>query len=276
MLWLLKFVPKNHLSYLAGVILSIRFPKPIGSFLILQFAQLYKINLNEAEKDYTEYASINDFFVRKLKAGARPIGAAEVLHPADSAIAQAGIIHEGRLIQAKNKTYHLHELFQEDVQKEYEQGIFITYYLCPTDYHRVHSPVSGEIIETVHIPGALWPVNKASVEGVPDLFTVNERVISKIKTERGIVSLIFVGATNVGKIELTYDSEIISNDLVHRQIRRRSYSPAKRINKGDELGMFHMGSTVVMVYPESYSEILSISVLSSQMGQKVKVCSDAY
>lgn len=271
MLWLLKFLPKNHFSYLMGLLLSIRFPKPVSSFLILQFAKIYKINLEESEKNYTEYESINAFFVRKLKIDARPIAQAEVLHPADSEIAQAGRIKEGRLIQAKNKTYHLRELFQEDVLAEYQDGFFVTYYLCPTDYHRVHSPVSGEIVETVHIPGALWPVNKASVEGVPDLFTVNERVITKIKTDHGVVGLIFVGATNVGKIALSYDSEIISNDLVHRQIRKRNYQPAIPIQKGDELGMFHMGSTVVMVYPKGFANLLPETKLNELLGTKVKV-----
>jgi len=274
MIWLLQFLPKNHISYLVGVIVSIPFPKVVSSFLIYQFAQYYKINLEEAEKHYSEYESIGDFFVRKLKPGVRPLGQGEVLHPADSEITQAALIHEGQLIQAKGKLYRLNEFLKEEVSDQGKDGFFITYYLCPTDYHRVHSPVDGEIIETIHIPGALWPVNKMSVESISDLFSINERVVTKIRTVRGVVSLVFVGATNVGKIELSYDPEIVSNDLIHREVRRKTYSKPIPIQKGQELGLFRMGSTVVMIYPGTYRGILSQSLLSSLPGQKVKVNSD--
>lgn len=231
-----------------GILTHLPLPRLIWTPIIKLFAQAYHINLEEAEKPIEEYTSLGDFFVRRLKPGVRPLGTTWNTHPADSVITQAAVIQGGRLIQAKNKTYHVNDLLA-DLQglSKYEEGVFLTYYLCPTDYHRVHSPVTGVIQKITHIPGQLWPVNAWSTENIPELFSVNERVCVEIKTDRGLVNVVFVGATNVGQIQLFVDSEIHGNQLVlSKNLVKDSLNIP--IEKGQELGQFRMGSTVVMLY----------------------------
>lgn len=262
-MYILYLIPKNILSRLVGWLMHLR----LGSLPILIFAKIYNINLIESEKPYTEYKSIGDFFIRKLKSNARPLSDSQYLHPADSLISQIGKIENSTLIQAKGKTYSLHEFLQNSIF-DFEQGLFITYYLCPTDYHRVHSPITGKITSVIHIPGNLWPVNDWSVENIQNLFCVNERVIVNFETEQGPVSLVFVGATNVGKITLSFEEKIVSN-CGQNKINKIQYSNPIAIQKGQELGVFHMGSTVVMCYSKSVREKVSDGRILSLMQKKV-------
>lgn len=251
-MWLLKYLPKNFLSRLVGALVHIKLPPFIAERLIHAFGSYYKINFAEAEKPHYEYPSIGAFFIRKLKPGVRPLGTAPILHPADSLISQIGKIRDGKLIQAKGREYDVEDFCQDPQALEhFNGGLFATYYLCPTDYHRVHSPVSGIIKSATHIPGHLWPVNDWSVNNIENLFPVNERVVVEIESEFGLVALVFVGATNVGQMTMSFDSKIATNCSNLREIKKTVYYPEKiTVNKGDELGIFHMGSTVVMLYPE--------------------------
>lgn len=246
-----RFLPKNHLSFIIGKIAHFPWPRFINKFIIKSFAQTYKINLEESELSYDQYTSLGEFFIRRLKKGIRPIANTWAVHPADSVITQAAKITDGKIIQAKNKTYSVTE-FTKDPQalEKWDKGFFLTYYLCPTDYHRVHSPVNGEIIKVTHIPGSLWPVNSWSTENIHELFSINERILVEILTERGLVGVMFVGATNVGQIELSFDAEIKGNQLLSQAIVEKKYQNLK-IQKGDELGLFRMGSTIVMLYSKS-------------------------
>ncbi len=266
-----RFLPKNHLSYFVGVLTHLKLPKFIWTPIIRWFASAYKINLSEAEFEISEYQSLGDFFVRRLKPGIRPIGNTWNVHPADAVITQASKITGGKLIQAKNKFYDVVDLTNDSkALDKYNEGYFLTYYLCPTDYHRMHSPVNGSIQKITHIPGKLWPVNSWSTENVPELFSVNERVCVEIKTDRGLVNVIFVGATNVGQIILTVDSEIHGNQLVlSKPLTKENLNI--NVTKGQELGMFRMGSTVVMLYQKN---TLEISQLDHFQNQAVKVNSD--
>jgi phosphatidylserine decarboxylase len=215
--------------------------------IIANFAKVYGIDLHEAEHPYDKYDSLGEFFIRKLKPGTRPLGQTWALHPADSMITQAARMADGNLIQAKNKTYSLKNFTQDpDAEKKWHDGIFLTYYLCPTDYHRVHSPVTGTITKVTHIPGALWPVNSWSTENVHELFSINERVLVEIETDRGPVGVMFVGATNVGQIILAFDTSIVGNQLLSSLKFVKHFN--NPIAKGEELGAFRMGSTVVMLY----------------------------
>lgn len=262
-----RFFPKNHLSYLVGQLVHIRLPGFLNRFIIANFAKAYHINLDEAEFPYEKYPSLGDFFVRKLKPGIRPLGGTWAVHPADAVITQAGKISGGKLIQAKNRTYSLQNFIKDpNALEKYGDGTFLTYYLCPTDYHRVHSPVSGEIKRALHIPGALWPVNSWSTENIHELFSVNERVLVEIETDRGLVGVMFVGATNVGQIILSFDSEIKGNQLLSEAINEKVYTGIK-IKKGEELGMFRMGSTVVMFYSKS----TNVTAHEEQINKPVRV-----
>lgn len=266
-----RFIPKNHLSYIVGKLVHIELPRFLSKIIIVLFAKSYNINLQEAEKPAEDYPSLGEFFVRRLKAGVRPLGSAWALHPADSLVTQAAPIAAGQLVQAKNKNYSL-ESFTKDSKalEKYGQGFFVTYYLCPTDYHRVHSPVTGRIVRAVHIPGALWPVNSWSTDNIHELFSVNERMLVEIETDRGLVGLMFVGATNVGQIILAFDSDMVGNQLLSSAPREKTYNV--EIKKGDEIGMFRMGSTVVMLYSQPPAN----DVLEKLRNQAVKVNSNFF
>lgn len=229
-----------------------KLPKGLAQKSIQYFAAHYKIKVDEAEKPLDQYESIGDFFVRRLKPGLRPIPESPLLHPADSKIAQIGEIKDGECIQAKGKTYSVGQLCGDyELAKKYQDGLFVTYYLCPTDYHRVHSPIDGEILKLRHIPGHLWPVNEWSAQTIDKLFAVNERVVLEIKSRVSDCLLVFVGATNVGQIRVNFDSEIITNVTGDLDPRIKIYQPPIEIKRGQELGAFYMGSTVVMIYPKT-------------------------
>jgi phosphatidylserine decarboxylase len=252
-----KYLPKRRLSRLVGHLMHWRGPAWWARLSVWTFAKMYHINLNEAEKSYAEYPSIGEFFIRRLKKDLRPVAQAPALHPADSRITQCATIAEGRLIQAKGMTYGLLEFTQDqEAFHKWRDGLFITYYLCPTDYHRVHAPVSGRISDVRYIPGQLWPVNEWSTTNIPELFAINERVLVEIQTEWGPVGVVFVGATNVGHICLSFDESIQGNrkGLHAHVLQHKHYEPSLAVKAGDELGLFRMGSTVVMLYPQKFRE----------------------
>lgn len=250
-----RILPKRRLSRWIGHFMHWQGPTWWAQASIRAFAWLYNINLDEAEKPYTEYKSIGDFFVRRLKLGTRPLGSGWAVHPADSRITQASAIDDGTLIQAKGITYKLQDFTQDpDSEKKWAGGFFMTYYLCPTDYHRVHSPVDGAITDVRYMPGQLWPVNEWSTTNIKDLFVVNERVLVEIQTDLGAVGVVFVGATNVGHIALSFDDSIRGNQKGPHIFKHKEYTPEVPVHKGSELGMFHMGSTVVMLYPPGFRQ----------------------
>ncbi len=253
MLWILSFIPRKWLSRVVGVLMHIKLPAFLAKRSIEWFAWFYKINTAEAEMPLKNYASIGQFFSRKLKRGARPISAGWAIHPCDSEIIQHGPIDQSTLIQAKGRKFSL-VMLTEDPQAEekYNQGYFLTYYLCPTDYHRVHSPVSGYIKSVMYRNGDLWPVNKGSVKLIKDLYIQNERLMGEIATEYGPVGVVMVGATNVGSMTLSFDKKVRTNRFA--KSRRHVYPTPIEINKGDEFGTFHMGSTVIVLYSKEFRE----------------------
>ncbi|MES2768106.1 MAG: archaetidylserine decarboxylase [Bdellovibrionota bacterium] len=249
---ILYVLPKNLVSYLFGLLAQITWPGFVVREVIRGFAKIYKIDLYQAEKEIAEYRSLDDFFTRKLKIGIRPIGKG-VVHPADSNLTQYGKLAGETLIQAKGMLYSLKDFLCNDVLAErLFDGYFFLYYLCPTDYHRVHSPVDGFITDIHYIPGKLWPVNNWSTSNIKNLFAINERVVVTIKTDQGVCSLVMVGATNVGKMTLTFDKDIITNKFLDRNPIQKKYDQPIAVLKGDDLGAFHMGSTVVMVYEKNF------------------------
>lgn len=246
---LLYLIPKNLLSLIVGYLVHLPLPRPLTRALIAKFSQVYKINLSEAEKDISEYASLGDFFVRHLKKNSRPIGEGWCVHPADSVLTAQSRVEKNMFLSVKGQRVSLSEfLVNPKAQEIYTQGQSYTYYLCPADYHRVHSPVTGTIKKITHVPGHLWPVNDWAVKNIKNLFLVNERVIVEIETNRGLTSVVFVGATNVGSIELSFDNSIKTNKLFRSERLTKDYNI--QIQKGDELGLFRMGSTVVVIYPQ--------------------------
>lgn len=268
MLWFVRLLPRRQLSRWVGSLVHLPLPWPFSEITVRAFAWWYQIRLDEASRPTRQYASIGELFVRELKPGVRPLASSPAVHPADSRINQSGPIQEGWLVQAKGKRYKAQEFLADPNWKEkFQNGYFITYYLCPTDYHRVHSPVRGLIRRVVHIPGDLWPVNDESVGGIPELFIKNERVVVEIATDFGSVAVVFVGATNVGSIELAFDPSIRGNKG-QTEIFEKTYSPPREIEQGQELGLFRMGSTVVVLYPEDFTRSYSALL---KLGPQVRV-----
>lgn len=247
MLFLLRILPRNLLSRFTGRLMHLSLPGKLRIKSLQWFVNRYKINMQEAELPLESYPHIGALFTRRLKPGVRPIEGLMV-HPADAQITEQGEIKDGKLLQVKGLSYSAAELIADAEKARFlEGGYYLTYYLCPTDYHRVHSPVSGEITEAVHIPGTLWPVNKSSVQKIKNLFLVNERLVVEIKQGAQSVFVVLVGATNVGKMTASFDPSIVTNQPLSQS--RRSYDPSVKIQVGEELGIFHMGSTVVVLYP---------------------------
>lgn len=249
----MPLLPKRLLSRLTGCLARIQWPRPLALALNSWFARAYRINLEEAEKPLSEYPSLNAFFTRRLKPGVRPLQG-EWVHPCDAMLTVSGPVRAGRILQVKGWEYSVAEFLGDvDLAKSYEGGHFATYYLCPTDYHRVHAPLSGELISVRHIPGALWPVNEWSVNRIRSLFCLNERVVMNFRSEKGAWSLVMVGATNVGQIQISADSSIRTNRWSSHASSERQYNPSIPTRVGSEIGIFNMGSTVVCIYSSDFS-----------------------
>lgn len=231
-----------------GRLVHLTLPAPFGAWSVRWFARRYKINLSEAELPIEEYPNIGSLFTRRLKPGLRPIEG-EWVHPADSQLMQRGQIEEGKLFQIKGWSYSLQDFLGISKVDSWTEGYYFTYYLCPTDYHRVHSPVKGKVQSVRYIPGKLWPVNNWSVGHIRGLFVRNERLLIQIQSEKGLVVVAMVGATNVGKMTLSFDPEIVTNQFSKTSVVDKEYSIPHEVLAGDELGTFHMGSTVVVLYP---------------------------
>jgi len=246
---ILRFTPKGALSHLMGFAARRRVPRPLRAPLYGSFARRFGVRLDEIERPLAEYARFNDFFTRRLVAGARPMmGGPEVaVSPCDGVVAEFGDIHDGRLIQCKGRDYSLRGLLgDDDMALRFEGGRYATIYLSPKDYHRVHAPAGGSITGYHHLPGKFFPVNPAAVKHVPGLFTVNERIVTYLDTELGPCALVMVAATGVGHMTMAYDA--VETHRRRRTPYRVRYASPRVIRKGDELGAFNLGSTVVLVW----------------------------
>ena len=245
---LLKMLPKASLSRAVGIATRLPAPARLHQVATQAFSRAYGVDLGEAERPLQDYPTFGAFFTRRLKDGARPLALGDdtVLSPVDGAVSEVGVATGGRLVQAKGLDYTLAALLADSEKAErFIGGAFATLYLSPRDYHRVHSPLSGRITGYAYVPGSFWPVNPASVRNVPHLFASNERLVTFLDTELGHIALVMVGATCVGRIRASYD------DVVTHQGRagsRVSYAAPQPIARGGELGMFEMGSTVILVF----------------------------
>lgn len=222
---------------------------PLRNAAYRAFARVTGADLSEAELDLRAYASLGDLFARRLRPGAREVDAdpMSIISPCDGVLAARGTAVDGSLIQAKGKTYQLEELLADgELADRLTGGDYATVYLSPRDYHRVHTPVDGRLIRYEYIPGALWPVNPHVAARRDRLLSRNERVVITIDAGRlGIVAVVMVGATGVGNIALTYAPESVT---WRASGERRSIELDYELTRGDELGAFRLGSTVVMVF----------------------------
>lgn len=271
----MKLLPKNAASRAFGALTRLRVPV-ISKVARNWFAAYYKLNMDEAEFPLDHYRNISELFIRRMKPGARPIADTEIVSPVDGVLSQTATFDgKQEMIQAKGKTYTLKDLLRDDeMAARFEGGAFATIYLAPFNYHRIHSPVKGEVIGASYCPGTLWPVNVGSVERVEGLFCINERLTSHIRLEDGSELLVVkVGATNVGRIGVAYTDELLVNaGKLPRNCKRYDWTPKEKITveKGGDLGRFEMGSTVILVVDKKIRE-RHPDLFKSRVGQAVKV-----
>ena len=262
----LRYVPKNRLSRTIGRLVHTRLPAPVARRLVRWFARTYQIDVDAAGRPLHEYPSIGHFFTRDLREGLRPIEG-DFVSPVDGVLRNFGNVVDGRLEQIKGKSYTVARFLGDDEQaRRFEHGIFFNLYLSPQDYHHVHYPVGGDVVGSVHIPGKLWPVNDWSMANVDELFSINERVVTYVRCQLGLVAVVMIGATNVGKISVTYDS-FISNRAGTSERVQRDYTPAIAVRPGDRLGTFHMGSSVVLLLEP---QAIDLGRVRLQSGTKVQ------
>ena len=247
-------IPQHGLSRLVGMLARSEVPWIKTTFISL-FMKRFGIDLSEAQiEDPDRFETFNAFFTRALKPDARPLeasDAADIACPADGAVSQLGAIRANQVFQAKGHDYSLYDLLGGDsaLASEFTNGQFATIYLSPRDYHRVHMPVTGTLRETRYVPGDLFSVNEATANGVPNLFARNERLVCIFDTERGPVVVILVGAMIVAGIETVFSGQVTP---LPKQVVTTDYQRTAPITleKGDELGRFLLGSTVVLLFPE--------------------------
>ena len=218
----------------------------VKNYIIQRFINKYQVNMSEALiEDPVQYACFNDFFIRHLKPECRPLAQASIISPVDGCVSEIGMINEGQIIQAKGQNYSVEELLacSDEMVLKFVHGQFVTLYLSPKDYHRVHMPMDAELISMTYVPGALFSVQPSSAQTVPKLFARNERLVVFFKTKVGLMAMVLVGATIVGTIgtqwhgDLKRSKQCVSFDYCQHPL-----------SKADEMGYFKLGSTVILLF----------------------------
>ena len=249
-----RLVPQHGLSNLVFKLTRIR-TRWLKNTLIRSFIRWFNVDMHIAlEPDPTAYKDFNSFFTRPLLPDARPVCNNGLCCPVDGTISQLGRIDKTSILQAKNHNYDLTALLggSEKLSKLFNNGSFCTIYLSPRDYHRIHMPVTAGLREMIYVPGKLYSVNTYTAETIPNLFAVNERVINIFETENGPMALILVGAINVGSMETTWHGTV--TPPYGKSINHWQYDKgAVEFKRGEEMGRFNMGSTVILLFPEGHT-----------------------
>lgn len=243
-------IPKQALTELAGRFASKNRGK-LTTKVIQWFVKRYKVNMPEAANaNISSYATFNEFFTRPLKDGVRPLANVSFVSPVDGAVSQLGAIQEHQIFQAKGHSYSTQALVggDADLAELFKNGYFATIYLSPKDYHRIHMPCDGKLLRMIYVPGDLFSVNPTTARGVPGLFARNERVVCVFETTNGPMVLTLVGATIVGSMATVWAG--IINPPRKKAVTEWTYQDQNIVlKKGDEMGRFLLGSTVVLLWP---------------------------
>jgi len=254
---LYSLLPKATLSRWTGRLLSAQLPL-ISPLMKRLFVAIYKPNLDEAEHTISHYPTAQALFTRRLKPGARPLADGELISPVDGRFRFSGEMatSPATLIQAKGIEYTLPQLIgDQQLAEHFVGGSWAVLYLAPHNYHRIHSPCDGEVVETLYLPGQFWPVNDWSVETVPSLFAVNERMVTRLRHPSGAEALVvMVAATNVGQIKLSYSDRVVGNSSRKRTPLRWGET-GLHLKRGEELGVFQFGSTVVLILDKEWKTV---------------------
>lgn len=242
--------PKKALTAFAGLLANVQTPC-VKNYIIEQFIKTYAVDMSEAkEANPRNYASFNDFFIRPLKPGCRPIATADLVSPVDGCISEIGNIQSGQLLQAKGRYYSVEDLLACDspISTQFNNGRFATLYLSPKDYHRVHMPIQGMLKQTIHIPGRLFSVQPLTTRLIPQLFARNERLVVFFNTSVGLMAMVLVGATIVGSIGTSWQGDLLrSHEKQFTDYTRNQVKPLM-LQQGAEMGYFKLGSTVILLF----------------------------
>jgi phosphatidylserine decarboxylase len=248
-----RIAPQRTLSGVIGWGARRALPKPLRAPLLKSFARKYEIDVQEAECSLGDYASLHEFFTRRLKPGARPLARQEdaVVAPSDGAVCDAGVVSAGKLLEAKGSVFTLSNLLASpELAARLEGGSYLVTYLSPRDYHRVHSPVAGSVQSWTHVPGRLFPVGPRSVARECGLFAINERFVTVLDGPAGVVAVVMVAAVGVGHITASYDPEVATHarKFSTGDVRKKQFATPLAIRRGDEIGIFNLGSTTIVVF----------------------------
>ena len=258
LVFLQYLIPKYLITAILRLLSRISNRK-IKDFFILKFISFYKINIEDVKKKVPEdFKTFNDFFIRELYDEARPItdNTDTIISPVDGFVSSAGKIQQNKIFQAKKFNYSLVDLMATDLDQAetYINGQYVTIYLAPFNYHRVHAPLDGQLLAARYIPGDLFSVNQATVDRVNGIFRRNERLVMHFKTDYGPIVLVFVGALNVGSISTPWTGEIFPRKKgIVEAVDLSNYK--SNIKKGDLLGWFNMGSTVILLLPKNFCKL---------------------
>ena len=246
------FMPKKAISRITGKLASAKLGKTTN-FLVEKFIKYYDVDMSEAEiQDITKFETFNDFFTRALKKGARPVAKTGIVSPSDGMVSELGEIYKDAVLQAKGHYYSLEALLggDENDAKYFQSGNFVTIYLSPSDYHRVHMPFDGKLKKMVFVPGDLFSVNPLTAKNVDNLFARNERVVCFFENDEiGEFAVVLVGATIVASIETVFAGVVAPSAGKEKTIYDYSKDNIA-LKKGAELGRFLLGSTVICVFPK--------------------------
>ena len=243
-------LPKQALTSFAGRVAGAK-GGAMTTRLIRWFVGKYGVNMDEAvNPDIASYASFNEFFTRPLRDGARPLAQADFICPVDGAISQFGEIDDHQIFQAKGHRFTTAALVGGDTElaSHFQHGSFANLYLSPKDYHRIHMPCDGRLVRMIYVPGALFSVNPTTARGIPGLFARNERVVCVFESpQHGVFVMVLVGATIVGSMATVWHGVV--NPPRAPQLCQWYYTDQQIVlRKGEEMGRFLLGSTVVMLF----------------------------
>jgi len=268
----LRILPRKGLSRALGRIARVAAPRAVLRAAMNAYCSAYRVDLGDYEIPSGGFDTFDAFFTRRLKAGQRPLDTESdaLVSPADGRVEEAGSIDLGSTLRVKGHAYTVGELLADRwAGSLYAGGQFAVIYLSPRDYHRVHAPVDGCVRSVRHVPGTLFPVNAIGLRHIPKLFARNERVVvEQASALHGPVTTVMVGAIGVGRISLAFDSELLTNaGRVHSE-RIYDIADAPGLRRGDELGTFHLGSTVlVFTGPGSGLGLVKRAGQSIRMGE---------
>lgn len=246
-----KVLPKKKLTELLGRLANLKAGK-LTTYFISYFIKRYKVNMSEAiHSEISFYKTFNDFFTREIKSELRPLADAVLISPVDGAISQSGKINNKTIFQAKGKSFTSTALLGGDaaLAAPFDDGLFTTLYLSPKDYHRIHMPCAGQLRTMIYVPGDLYSVNPLTARSIDALFARNERVVCLFDGEHGPFAMVLVGATVVGSIATTWHG--IVNSPRPSEMTHWDYDGTLTLEKGEEMGRFLLGSTVVMLFPNA-------------------------